>query len=93
MKAIQRELGERDEGSVEAEEFRKKIETLNLPEEASKEAARELDRLAKLPAHPPSTESSALISIGSRHCRGTRRPPTTWILLTLAQCWMKIIMD
>ncbi|MEK7441534.1 MAG: endopeptidase La [Chloroflexota bacterium] len=50
MKAIQRELGERDEGSVEAEEFRKKIETLNLPEEASKEAARELDRLAKLPS-------------------------------------------
>jgi len=50
MKAIQRELGERDEGSVEAEEFRKKIETLNLPEEASKEAKRELERLAKLPS-------------------------------------------
>jgi len=50
MKAIQRELGERDEGAVEADEFRKKIETLNLPEEASKEATRELDRLAKLPS-------------------------------------------
>jgi ATP-dependent Lon protease len=50
MKAIQRELGEGEEGQVEADEFRKKIEALTLPEEAVKEAARELDRMAKLPA-------------------------------------------
>ena len=49
MKAIQRELGERDEQSVEAEEFRKKIEEAKMPEEASKQALRELDRLARLP--------------------------------------------
>jgi ATP-dependent Lon protease len=49
LKAIQRELGEGDEQTVEVEEFRKKIEECGLPEEARKEATRELDRLAKLP--------------------------------------------
>lgn len=50
MKAIQRELGEADETQVEVDEFRKKIEEGGLPEEARKEALRELDRLAKLPS-------------------------------------------
>ncbi len=49
LKAIQRELGEGDEQTVEAEEFRKRIDEANMPEEAEKQARRELDRLAKLP--------------------------------------------
>ncbi|RIK47958.1 MAG: endopeptidase La [Chloroflexi bacterium] len=49
MKAIQRELGERDEQGVEIEEFRKKIEEAKMPEEADKQAKRELDRLSRLP--------------------------------------------
>jgi ATP-dependent Lon protease len=49
MKAIQRELGEADEQSAEAAEFRRKIDVAAMPEEALKEANRELDRLAKLP--------------------------------------------
>src|SRR5512147_934108 len=49
MKAIQRELGDKDEQSVEAEEFRKKIEDVKMPEEAYKQAKRELDRLSRLP--------------------------------------------
>lgn len=49
MKAIQRELGEKDEQSVETEEFRKKIEDAKMPEEALKQAKRELDRLSRLP--------------------------------------------
>lgn len=49
MKAIQKELGERDEQTVEAEEFRKKIETAKMPEEAEKMARRELERLERLP--------------------------------------------
>jgi len=49
LKAIQRELGEADEQQMEAEEFRKKIEEAGMPEEAEKEARRELDRLSKLP--------------------------------------------
>ncbi len=49
MKAIQKELGERDEQAVEAEEFRKKIEAAKMPEEAEKMARRELERLERLP--------------------------------------------
>ncbi len=49
MKAIQRELGEKDEQSEEAEEFRKKIEDAKMSEEALKQAKRELDRLSRLP--------------------------------------------
>ena len=49
LKAIQRELGEVDEQAADVEEFREKIEEAGLPEEAEKQAKRELDRLAKLP--------------------------------------------
>jgi ATP-dependent Lon protease len=49
MKAIQRELGEADEQTVEIEEFRQKIDAAAMPEEAEKTARRELDRLARLP--------------------------------------------
>ena len=49
MKAIQKELGENDEQAVEVEDFRKKIEAAKMPEEAEKQARRELDRLARLP--------------------------------------------
>src|SRR6266566_1620391 len=47
MKAIQKELGEFDE-QQEVEELRKKIEAAGMPEEARKEALRELGRLAKM---------------------------------------------
>lgn len=50
LKAIQRELGEADEQSAEVDEFRNKIEQANMPEEAAKQARRELDRLSRLPA-------------------------------------------
>ena len=50
LKAIQRELGDADEHTVEIEEFRQKIESASMPAEALKEANRELGRLAKLPA-------------------------------------------
>jgi ATP-dependent Lon protease len=49
LKAIQRELGEGDEQAVETEEFRRKIEESAMPEEAEREARRELDRLSRLP--------------------------------------------
>jgi ATP-dependent Lon protease len=49
LKAIQRELGEGDEQAVDVEEFRKKIESANMPEEAAKQARREVDRLSRLP--------------------------------------------
>jgi len=50
MKAIQRELGEEDEQAAEVQELRQKVESIGMPEEAKKEALRELDRMSKLPA-------------------------------------------
>ena len=50
MKAIQKELGEKDEQAAETEEFRKKIAEAKMPEEAEKQAKRELERLARLPS-------------------------------------------
>jgi ATP-dependent Lon protease len=49
LKAIQRELGEGDEQQMEIEELRTKITEAGMPEEAEKEALRELSRLEKLP--------------------------------------------
>lgn len=49
LKAIQKELKEGDEQTVEIEEFRKKVAEAGMPEEAEKEAKRELDRLSRLP--------------------------------------------
>jgi ATP-dependent Lon protease len=49
LKAIQDELGEGDEQQAEIAELRTKIEEANLPEEADRQARRELDRLANLP--------------------------------------------
>ncbi len=49
LKAIQRELGESDEQTVEVEEFRKRIMAAGMPEEAQKEGLRELERLSRLP--------------------------------------------
>jgi ATP-dependent Lon protease len=54
LSAIRKELGETDDEKVEIEEYRAKIEKKNLPEEAKKEAERELARLAKM--HPSSAE-------------------------------------
>ncbi len=54
LKAIQKELGEKDERTAEIEDLRQRLVQAKLPPEAMKEAERELDRLAKMP--PPAAE-------------------------------------
>jgi ATP-dependent Lon protease len=49
LKAIQKELGEKDERTLEIEEFKERIEKANMPPEAREAAERELNRLAKMP--------------------------------------------
>jgi ATP-dependent Lon protease len=48
MKAIQKELGEQDEGQREVDELRKKIDDANMPEDVKKEALKELSRLGRM---------------------------------------------
>ena len=50
MKAIQKELGDNDDQQRETSELREKIEAAGMPEEAKKEALRELERLARMSA-------------------------------------------
>ncbi len=48
MKAIQKELGDNDEGQRDIEELREKIEAAGMPEDTKKEALKELNRLARM---------------------------------------------
>src|SRR4051794_8122592 len=48
MKAIQKELGEQDEGQREIEDLRKKIDEAGMPEDVKKEAIKELTRLSRM---------------------------------------------
>jgi len=48
LKAIQKELGEMDEGQKDIEELRQKIENAGMPEDTKKEAVKELNRLSRM---------------------------------------------
>src|SRR5690625_2075131 len=58
IKALQKELSGGDDDEDEIEAFREKLEELDLPETAMKEATRELNRLARM--HPDSAEASVI---------------------------------
>lgn len=49
MKAIQKELGEKDDRISEIEELREKIEKAKMPKEAKEKTLKELERLEKMP--------------------------------------------
>src|ERR1039458_7495614 len=48
LKAIQKELGEQDDGQRDIEELKQKIEAAGMPEETKKEALKELNRLSRM---------------------------------------------
>ncbi|HUD53870.1 MAG TPA: endopeptidase La [Terracidiphilus sp.] len=48
MKAIQKELGEQDEGQREVDDLREKIEAAGMPDDVKKEAMKELNRLGRM---------------------------------------------
>ncbi len=48
MKAIQKELGEQDEGQRDVEDLKKKIDDAGMPDEVKKEALKELGRLSRM---------------------------------------------
>jgi ATP-dependent Lon protease len=53
LKEIQRELGELDPETAEAEEWRQKIQAANMPEKAREKAEKEVARLERMPAASP----------------------------------------
>jgi len=58
VKAIQKELGERDEKGTEAEMYYRLIKEAQLPQEAEEKALKEVERLEKM---PPMVAESAVI--------------------------------
>ncbi len=58
MKAIQKELGEKDERMAEAEEYRDKIAEAELPGDIEEKALKEVERLEKMP--PAAAEGTVI---------------------------------
>ena len=58
MKAIQQELGEKDDRASEVEEYRQKMQEQELPKDVAEKVAKEIDRLEKM--SPMSAESGVI---------------------------------
>lgn len=58
LKAIQKELGEKDDRTAEAEEYRERLSKAELPQEVADKVNKEIERLEKM---PPMAAESAVI--------------------------------
>ena len=80
LKAIQKEIGELDEGQKDIEELRQKIEAAGMPDEVKKEATKELSRLSRMSPMAADYSSPATTWSGWRCCRGPSPLVARWIL-------------
>jgi ATP-dependent Lon protease len=58
LRAIKEELGQADDNQAEADEYEKKLDKIELPEQASEKATEEIERLRKM--HPFSAEATVV---------------------------------
>ncbi len=58
LKAIQKELGDKDDRTAEADEYRQRLKELDLPKDVGEKVIKEIDRLEKM---PPMVAESAVI--------------------------------
>ena len=79
LKAIQKEIGEQDEGQKDIEELRQKIEAAGMPEDVKKEATKELGTAladvshgSRLLAHPQLCGVAGGTAVGQIHRRRSR---------------------
>jgi len=92
MKAIQKELGEQDEGQRDVEDLKKKIDEAGMPEEVKKKRSRNWDAFPACLPWPPTTRLRGTMSSGWPCCLGprlpdrksrSRRPKKFWIRITM----------
>jgi ATP-dependent Lon protease len=74
LKAIQKELGETEEGKDEMAELEDRINKTRLTKEAKEKAKGELKKLRTMSPCPPRPRSCATISIGCCRSRGASAP-------------------
>jgi ATP-dependent Lon protease len=70
MKAIQKELGEQDEGQRDVEDLKKKIEEAGMPDEVKKEALKELGRLSRMSPMAAGASVGEDVWSGNRDSKG-----------------------
>jgi len=90
MKAIQKELGEADEQTVEADNFRKKMQRRNSPAKHLRLPIEKSTGFPNFLQQLPSTASSALTWTGWWNSPGKSRRMTILISVTRGQCSRKI---
>ena len=89
MKAIQKELGEQDEGQREVDDLRKKIDEAGMPEEVKKEALKSSRAFRGCLPWRPTTRSHATTLNGWRYCHGPRAPARRSTLPRPRRSWTR----
>ena len=84
---ISEELGEDDDTTAEAEEYRRKITALHLDEDREKKLLKEVDRLSKMQSSNQEGTVIRTIWTPASTCPGTPSPRTIWTSPRPSGCW------